>query len=154
MNSKQDLIIKAFQARESAYAPYSGFRVGCALRTTKGIYVGCNVENASYGLTICAERAAICNAVSGGALDILELAVCGYNTRLIISSGESASDTKTASICAPCGACRQFIAEVKKNLFFQFSKGCNVIMASSVSTFTERSIEELLPFSFEANLKK
>lgn len=95
--SETDLLNLARSAADKAYAPYSGFRVGCALETANGaLFTGCNVENASYGLTICAERNAIFQAVSieGAAMKITRLAV--------VCEGHSFS---------PCGACRQVIAE-------------------------------------------
>ena len=95
---REHLLEAARSALQRAYAPYSKFRVGCALLTRSGAtYVGCNVENASYGLTICAERAAICAAVAaeGEGMKISALAVLN-------SAGMA---------CAPCGACRQVIFE-------------------------------------------
>ncbi len=90
------LVAKAWQARDRAYAPYSQFAVGAALLTTDGsVFVGCNVENLSYGLTICAERVAVGSAVAGGAREFVAMAVVA-DTSVPIS---------------PCGACRQVMAE-------------------------------------------
>ena len=84
----------ASDVREFAYAPYSNFRVGAAVVTATGqVFSGCNVENASYGLTICAERAALVKAVSAGEKRILGIAICA------------------SPLAAPCGACRQFLIE-------------------------------------------
>ena len=95
------MLAKAREAMERAYAPYSGFRVGAALLAEDGsIYTGCNVENASYGLTICAERAAVANAVVHGARQYRELA--------IVTEGSKA--------VAPCGACRQVLNELSPHL--------------------------------------
>ena len=94
----ESLIEKAKQIANNAYAPYSKFKVGCALLTEKGnVFVGCNVENASYGATICAERNAITTAIAeeGTEMIISKIAV--------ITSHEAAAP--------PCGVCRQFISE-------------------------------------------
>ncbi len=120
------LVDSAFDALKRAYSPYSKFRVGAALMTTNGnIYNGCNVENASYGLTICAERNAVFKMISSGETKIESVAVV------------SESD----SIITPCGACRQVIREFADD-------DCRIICASpnEVRVFT---LYELLPFSFK-----
>lgn len=96
MSEKDLLIGAAKQARENAHAPYSNFRVGAALRSTSGrIFSGCNVENASYGLTMCAERVAMFKAISEGERGFSALAVV----------------TDADILTPPCGACRQLIWE-------------------------------------------
>ena len=95
--SGADLLVVAREVREHAYAPYSGFRVGAAVRTASGnVFGGCNVENASYGLAICAERAAVFNAIAAE----------GQGCRITAIAVYAEADT-----CAPCGACRQVLAE-------------------------------------------
>ena len=101
MINTDSLIKKALEARENAYAPYSSFLVGAALLTSDGeIFTGANVENGSYGATICAERNALCAAISSGKRDFSAIAVVGGK------KGTSISD-----YCPPCGICRQFIVE-------------------------------------------
>lgn len=119
-----ELVARAMQAREHAYVPYSGFAVGAALLTRSGeVFTGCNVENASYGLTVCAERVAIFNAVAGGHRDFAALAVVA----------------DTEGVCPPCGACRQVMAE-----FGDF----RVIMANLRGDRRSTSVAELLPVAF------
>ena len=99
-SEKESLIAKAREAMKNAYAPYSNFHVGAALVTSDGkFFMGCNVENASYGLTICAERTAICSAVAANASG----KKLGIRAIAVVNSANQA--------CSPCGACRQFIAE-------------------------------------------
>jgi cytidine deaminase len=96
VSETETLISAARQARENAHAPYSNFRVGAALRATSGrIFGGCNIENASYGLTVCAERVAIFKAMSEGERNFSALAVV----------------TDADELTPPCGACRQLIWE-------------------------------------------
>ena len=121
------LLQEAGEALKNAYAPYSGYRVGAALITRKGrVFTGCNVENASYGLTICAERAAVCAAVAaeGPKMRIRALAVV--------------SDPEVPG--APCGACRQVILEFgpEAAVIFQGRDG-----------LLEKPLAELLPLGFQ-----
>ena len=120
----QKLIDRAIVAREKTYSPYSHFGVGAALLCEDGtIYEGCNIENASYGLTNCAERTAIFKAVSEGRTKFKALAVVA----------------DTEGPCAPCGACRQVMVEFKIPL---------IIMGNLMGDIKIVSMEELLPFSF------
>lgn len=92
----EQLIAIARDVRDRAYAPYSNFPVGAAILMSDGrVYAGCNVENASFGLTLCAERSAMARAVAEGSRDLAAVAVCGPD----------------GVFCPPCGACRQFLAE-------------------------------------------
>jgi cytidine deaminase len=117
-----ELIKSACQARESAYAPFSGFRVGAALLSRSGrVFVGCNVENISFGLTICAERAAVCAAIAAGERDFVSLAVVADSSPPVI----------------PCGACRQVLAE--------FAPALPICSANLCGDTYERSLTELLP---------
>ncbi len=121
----RDLYELAREAAACAYAPYSKFQVGAAIRTAKGtLFRGCNVENASYGLTCCAERSAIFAAVAaeGSEMRILEVAVY-----------------VSTAMASPCGACRQVIAEFGSDVRVLFSDGDRII---------DTSITELLPSHF------
>lgn len=120
----QKLMDCAIKARENAYSPYSHFAVGAALLCEDGtLFEGCNIENVSYGLTNCAERTAIFKAVSEGHIKFKALAVVA----------------DTEGPCAPCGACRQVMAEFKIPL---------IIMGNLMGNIKIVTIEELLPFSF------
>ncbi len=119
------LIREARQAQERAYAPYSKFHVGAALLGADGtIYQGCNVENASYGLSICAERNALFHAVASGCQAFTALAITGSGPGLI----------------TPCGACRQVLAE------FHIP---TVILTNADNTYKIVSLQELLPYAFD-----
>jgi cytidine deaminase len=119
-----DLIVKARSVREKAYAPYSNFQVGAALLGKSGtIHTGVNVENASYGLTICAERNTVAKAVSEGEREFTAIAIVGPGP----------------SPVTPCGACRQVLIEFGRDLV--------VIMAGDDSVEVRR-LDELLPEAF------
>ena len=117
---------QAIEARRVAYAPYSGFRVGAALLAKDGtVFSGCNVENASYGLCVCAERTAICKAISEGIQDFEAIAIAAV------------------PLASPCGACRQFIVEFGKDI---------TVVSINADDPTEMKIwssSELIPESFE-----
>jgi len=118
------LIAAARSAQARAYAPYSRFRVGAALEGVDGtVFTGCNVENASYGLTICAERAAICAAISAG--------VKRFRRAVVVSDVDPPA--------APCGACRQVLAE--------FGLDLPIEGVGTKSTVTWR-LSDLLPHAF------
>ncbi len=118
-----ELVALASEARDKAYAPYSGFAVGAALRAKSGrIYSGCNVENASYSLTICAERVAVFNAVCAGEREFEALAVV------------------SETLAAPCGACRQVLAE--------FGLDIRVIIADLEKGREVCTVGDLLPIAF------
>ena len=123
---KAQVIEAALLAAENAYVPYSHFRVGAALLTKEGkVFQGCNIENASFGLTNCAERTAIFKAVSEGHRDFTCLAVYG--------------DTKDP--ISPCGACRQVMVEF-------FKSDSKVILIAEDKSTVEMTVGELLPYSF------
>lgn len=126
----QELIEKALEARERSYSPYSKFKVGAALLGENGkIYTGCNIENASYSPTNCAERTAFFKAVSEGQKDFKAIAIVGGKEKKI-------------NFCAPCGVCRQVMAEFCDREKFR------VILAKSETEYKEYTLEELLPLSF------
>ena len=128
MSNAEALLTAARQAAQQAHCPYSNFHVGAAVRCTDGTVVtGCNVENASYGLTICAERVALFNSVAQG-LQPLELAV---------SCVDAQQDASLASRM-PCGACRQVMQELLPNDAIVHIDGIG-----------ERRIEQLLPDGFD-----
>lgn len=121
------LLKKAKEASEKAYAPYSNFKVGaCVLAKSGKTYTGCNVENASYGLAICAERNAIFNAIANGETEISTVAIYSPNMEN----------------CPPCGACRQVIFE------FQGEKEIDVITQDK-DGYKAYTINELLPEGFK-----
>ncbi len=128
----RELIEHALMARERSYSPYSGFSVGAALLTTDGaVYLGCNIENASYGATNCAERTAFFNAIADGRKR-------GDFSALAIVGGQDKAD----ELCPPCGICRQVISEFTDRTF-------PVILGKENGEYTIFSVEELLPMAFE-----
>ncbi len=125
---EKKLVTMAREARKNAYAPYSGYFVGAAVLTTDGdIYTGCNVENASYGLTNCAERTAIFKAVSEGARKLRAIAIAG---------------PEDGNPPYPCGACRQVLSE------FAESGEMPVFVTTGADVYQTYQLKELLPYSF------
>lgn len=123
------LVSKAWESRMYAYAPYSQFRVGAAVLAADGrIFTGANVENASYGLSICAERVAIASAAAAGARSFAAIAVAGEGDRGVV----------------PCGACRQVLAE--------FSQHAVVIRCLPDGGHTRTTLSELLPEAFTGRM--
>ena len=117
----------ANEAKENAYAPYSNFKVGAALLSKTGnIYSGCNIENASYSLTCCAERVAIFKAISQGETE--------FDTFIITSN--------TKAPIAPCGACRQVMNEF-------FDENVTIVLTNQTNKRKELSIKQLLPYAFD-----
>ena len=123
--SREELVAQAVRAREHAYAPYSGYKVGAALLGKSGrVYTGCNVENAVYPLCTCAERTAVVKAVSEGESEFVALAVVTRNGG------------------TPCGSCRQTLRE--------FGEDIVVLIADTTEAYRETTVAELLPASFGA----
>ena len=133
----RELIRLALEARQAAYAPYSGFMVGAALLTKEGrVYKGCNIENASYTPTNCAERTAFFKAVSEGETDFIAIAIAG-----------GANDEPDGE-CPPCGVCRQVMME------FCFPDTFKVLLAKTDTEYATLTLNELLPYGFgPGNLK-
>jgi cytidine deaminase len=128
MSEYDALILAAKQARENAHAPFSDFRVGAAVRANSGrVYTGCNIENASYGLTCCAERVAIFKALSEGERGFEAIAVV----------------TETDNLTPPCGACRQII--------WEFCGDVPVILANLNGKIERESAGKLLPRPFDSS---
>ena len=137
MNEKQ-LVDAAIAAREMAYTPYSGFQVGAALLAANGkIYQGCNIENATYTPSNCAERTAFFKAVSEGVREFEAIAIVGGKAQEAISE-----------YCPPCGVCRQVMMEFCDPDSFQ------IILAKSPEEWKVFTLRELLPLGFSSkNLK-
>ena len=131
----EKLISLAVEAMGNAYAPYSGFQVGAALLCCDGtVYTGCNIENAAYSPTNCAERTAVFKAVSEGHRDFTAIAICG---------GKAG---KITDLCPPCGVCRQVLGEFCKDdfpVYLAGPEGCKIL-----------TLGDLLPYSFGENSLK
>lgn len=125
----KELLLKAIEAREMAYAPYSNHKVGAALVGKSGkVYTGCNVENAAYTPTNCAERTAIFKAVSEGEREFTAIAIVG------------GLKDKLSEVCAPCGVCRQVLAE--------FCDGDLHVVMGTPDKIVTSTLADLLPLSF------
>lgn len=135
----QELICKALEARQKAYAPYSGFMVGAALLCKDGrIFTGCNIENASYGATNCAERTAFFKAVSEGNREFTAIAIAGGRR-----------EAQSLEYCAPCGICRQVMSE------FCDPDAFLVILPRSEEDYKSYTLGQLLPLGFtSADIEK
>ena len=124
-----ELIKIAVKAREMSYSPYSGFKVGAALLCKNGkVYTGCNIENAAYTPTNCAERTAVFKAVSEGEREFLAIAIVG-------GKGDTLND-----LCAPCGVCRQVLCE--------FCDGDFRIVLGTPESIKTVTLGDVLPYSF------
>ena len=131
MDKELELIESAKQVRELAYAPYSNFRVGAAVRTRSGkIFTGCNIESASYGLTVCAERVAIWKAVSEGEKEFEQIAVVA----------------DTQELTPPCGVCRQIL--------WEFCGDMPVTFANLKGDVETVQMKDLLPRAFDTKFLK
>lgn len=129
----EELLTLAKEAMGRAYAPYSSYKVGAALLCADGtVYQGCNIENASYTPTVCAERTAFFKAVSDGKRDFSAIAVCGGKDGVITGT------------FPPCGVCRQVMREFCDDHFL-------ILMAGADGTFETHTLADLLPFSFRAD---
>lgn len=128
--TEKELCSAAIAAMQKSYSPYSGFRVGAALLTADGaVYTGCNIENASYTPTVCAERTAIFKAVSDGVRQFLAIAVAGGKDGVI------------SGAFPPCGVCRQVMAEFCDPDF-------TILVVTSEDSYTKYTLAELLPSGF------
>lgn len=134
----EQLCALAIEARKSSYSPYSGFKVGAALLAASGkIYTGCNIENAAYSPTVCAERVAFFKAVSEGETEFSAIAIAG------------GANAIPDSECPPCGVCRQVMAE------FCHPDTFKVYLAKSENEYTPLTLKELLPYGFgKGNVEK
>ena len=129
MSDFSALVESARDARTRAIAPYSGFKVGAAIQTRAGVVItGCNIENASYGLTMCAERVALLKALSDGHRDFVVVAVVA----------------DTASPTPPCGPCRQ--------LLWEYCGDVTIVLANLTTIAAQHQLGQLLPFPFDGRL--
>lgn len=136
---RSELMRLALEARQMAYAPYSHFKVGAALLGKNGVvYKGCNIENAAYTPTNCAERTAFFRAISEGQQEFEAIAIVG-----------GAEDGESLKLCSPCGVCRQVMMEFCNPDTFE------IILGTSPEEYEVHTLRELLPMGFgPANLGK
>lgn len=131
MIKDQELIGKAMEARNNAYAPYSNYKVGAALLAKNGtVYTGCNVENAAFSGTNCAERSAFFKAISEGVKEFEAIAIVG------------SKEGELNQYAYPCGVCRQVMME------FCNPREFRILVAISINDHLEYRLEELLPYGF------
>lgn len=129
--TNKELIEYAFIALKTAYTPYSGYKVGAALLTKNGkVYLGCNIENASYSPTVCAERTAFFKAISEGEREFLSIAIVG------------GKDSNCETFFMPCGVCRQVMSEFCEGSFI-------VLIGKNSGDIKKLLLSELLPYSFD-----
>ena len=130
--NRSELVRLALEAREKSYSPYSHFKVGAALLTKEGkVFQGCNIENAAYTPSNCAERTAFFKAVSEGEFDFAAIAIVG-----------GPADAQELEFCAPCGVCRQVMME------FCDYNNFEIILGKSPEEYKVMSLAELLPMGF------
>ena len=136
--AKEELIRLAYEGKERSYSPYSGFQVGAALLAENGtVYLGCNIENAAYSATNCAERTAFFKAVSEGVKEFDAICIVGGKNGVL------------AEYAPPCGVCRQVMMEFCDPETFQ------IILATDLEHYDIYTLKELLPLGFgPGNLKK
>lgn len=136
---KEELVHLAYKAQEKAYSPYSGFQVGAALLAKSGkVYLGCNIENAAFSPTNCAERTAFFKAISEGEREFEAIAIVG---------NKAGAKSEDREFCTPCGVCRQVMLEFvdPKQFLIHLGKG------DELKTFT---LKDLLPESFSPSMVK
>jgi cytidine deaminase len=125
----KELMIKAAEARGRSYTPYSHYRVGAALLSKDGsVFTGCNIENATYTPTVCAERTAFFKAVSEGVTEFEKIAIVGGR------------EGEVSEFCSPCGVCRQVMAEFCDENF--------IVLLGNADKFSAYPLKEILPFAF------
>lgn len=136
---KEELVKAAYEAQRFSYSPYSGFQVGAALLTKSGkVYTGCNIENAAFSPTNCAERTAFFKAVSEGETEFEAIAVVG---------NKKDAKKETWEFCTPCGVCRQVMLEFVNPEEF-------IIISGKGEEVREFTLKELLPESFSPSMVK